>query len=948
MISSDYQAKYIVHELERVYANDNVAKLSGLMFDAQITPTPHQIDAALFALDSPNTCGVILADEVGLGKTIEAGIVIMQYWAERKRKILIVAPSSLRQQWAQELQEKFNLAAHVIDSKSMKDRNSIDKEGIYICSYEFANRNVDKLTNGWDLLVLDEAHKLRNFHKNKKGVASSISDIAKGTNKALLLTATPLQNNLLELYGLVSVVDPKYFHSVDVFKQRYIKSDHPYALMDLRDRMSKIAKRTLRADAKKYIKYTDRIAKTVTFESSGDERRLYELVDDYLHREKLYAFASSQRHLAALILRKRLGSSTFAVASTLRRIIVRMEDEYANGKIRDNRGGLVEFDDLTDEEIEFYETTGEFDDISLESAKERAEFRAEIDELIGYAELAESITSNVKAENLVNAINVGFRALESKAARKAIIFTESTITQQYITRVLEREGFAGKYLTFNGQNNSPDSTRIYREWLEKNKDSDLITGIESADRRKALIDRFREDDMQIMVATEAASEGINLQFCSMLINYDLPWNPQRVEQRIGRVHRMGQKFDVVVVNFSNEGNIAEKRILGLLADKFNLFKDTFGASNDVLGAIESGLDFERTISDILNTCRTDEEINRRFEELQEKFKTEINSEQLAARSKIFDGLDPHVQDRFQQYSEQAEEAFNSFERMFMRLTRYELRNVADFQDEHVFELISAPGNDIEKGVYFYKTDRVPHARQYKYADTLAEYVRSNAKHADTPPAQLTFTIVGSDRVSADVKQLQGKSGTMIVQSVTFPMKSGATDMSESYIVAAGCMTDGEYIDTDACRSVLDLTVAGVSPQPVVLSDDLQQYLQQQIDDRHSEVKERNTETYLDKKDILERQYKDKVVEYEMKVDRLDQQVRELEKKERQTVLSTDRLKLASEKQVLRKKIRELNREKYDLEDRMDNETTEKIELAQQATEGTVESKMLFKVAFKIE
>lgn len=947
MISSDYQAKYIVHELERVYANDDVAKLSGLMFDAQITPTPHQIDAALFALDSPNTRGVILADEVGLGKTIEAGIVIMQYWAERKRKILIVAPSSLRQQWAQELQEKFNLSANVIDSKSMKSKSSITKDGIYICSYEFANRNVDKLTNGWDLLVLDEAHKLRNFHKNKRGVASSISDIAKGTNKALLLTATPLQNNLLELYGLVSVVDPRYFHSVEVFKQRYIKSDHPYALMDLRDRMSKIAKRTLRADAKKYIKYTDRIAKTVTFVPSGDERRLYELVDDYLHREKLYAFASSQRHLAALILRKRLGSSTFAVASTLRRIIARMEDEYANGKVRDNRGGLVEFDDLTDEEIEFYETTGEFDDISLESARERAEFRAEIDELIGYAELAESITSNVKAENLVNAINVGFGALESKAARKAIIFTESTITQEYITSVLERQGFAGKYLTFNGQNNSPDATKIYREWLEKNRDSDLITGIESADRRKALIDRFREDDMQIMVATEAASEGINLQFCSMLINYDLPWNPQRVEQRIGRVHRMGQKFDVVVVNFSNEGNVAEKRILDLLADKFNLFKDTFGASNDVLGAIESGLDFERTISDILNTCRTDEEISRRFEELQEKFKKEIDSEQLAARSKIFDGLDPHVQDRFQQYSEQAEEAFNSFERMFMGLTRYELRDVAEFQDEHVFELTSAPSDDIEQGTYFYKTDRVPHARQYKYADTLAEYVRSSAKHADTPPAQLTFTIVGSDRVSADVKRLQGKSGTMVVQSVTFPMKSGATDMSESYIIAAGQTTDGEYIDTDACRSILDLTVADVAPQAIELSSELQQYLQQQVDDRHSEVKERNTETYLDKKDILERQYKDKVVEYEMKVDRLDQQVRELEKKERQTVLSTNRLKLASEKQVLRKKIRELNREKYDLEDRMDDEISEKIELAQQATNGEVSAENLFVINFSI-
>ena len=946
MISSDYQAKYIAHELERVYANDDVAKLSGLMFDAQITPTPHQIDAALFALDSPNTRGVIMADEVGLGKTIEAGIVIMQYWAERKRKILIVSPSSLRQQWKQELEEKFNLHASIIDAKSIGGK-SVTKDGIYICSYEFANRNVEKLTTGWDLLILDEAHKLRNFYSNKKGVASAISDIAKGTSKSLLLTATPLQNRLEELYGLVSVVDPNYFHSLDVFKQRYIKSSHPYALEDLRARMSKIAKRTLRSEAKKYIKYTNRIARTVTFEPSGDEKKLYDLVDDYLHRDKLYAFASSQRHLAALIIRKRLGSSSFAVASTLRRIIARMEDEYANGKIRDNRGGLVEFDDLTDEEIEYYENSGEIDDISLESAKDRAEFRAEIDELIGYAELAESITRNVKADHLVEAITLGFNTLQAKAARKAIIFTESTRTQEYIAHTLEEQGFAGKYVLFNGNNRSPDQTKIYNEWKIANKDTDLITGIESSDRRKALIDKFKEDDMQIMIATEAASEGINLQFCSMLVNYDLPWNPQRVEQRIGRVHRMGQKYDVVVVNFSNEGNTAERRILDLLADKFNLFKDTFGASNDVLGAIENGIDFERTISDILNTCRTDDEINQRFEQLQEQFKDEIATEQNAARARVFNGLDPHVQDRFQRYSEQAQDAFNSFERMFMGLTRYELRTMADFEDEHVFKLDPAPEEGIETGLYFYKTDRVPHARQYKYAGELAEYVRRNAKSANTPPAKLTFSLAGSERVASDVKRLAGQSGTMVVQQVTFPMKAGATDMSESYIVAAGETDDGQRIDTETCRNILELTVTNVHEQPVELTDSISTFLQQQIADRHTEVKGRNTETYLDKKDLLERQYKDKIVEYEMKADKLEAKVRDLQKQERQATDASERLRIASEVQVLRKKVRALNREKYDLEDSMDDEISEKIILAQQAAAGNVNSEQLFMIRFII-
>ncbi len=949
MITSDYQAKYIAHELERVYANDDVAKLSGLMFDAQIIPTPHQIDAALFTLNSPMTRGIILADEVGLGKTIEAGIVIMQYYAERKRKILIVAPSSLRQQWAQELQEKFNLPAIVVDAKWMKSRKTIEKDGIYICSYEFANRHSTRLSNGWNLLVLDEAHKLRNFYNNQKGIAGAVSDIAKGAEKSLLLTATPLQNRLEELYGLVSVIDPKYFYKLDVFRQRYVRSNHPFALNELRSRMSKIAKRTLRSEVKKYIKYTNRIAKTVRFEPSGDEQRLYELVDNYLHRDKLYAFASSQRHLSALIMRKRLGSSTFAVASTLRNIVHRMEEEYAAGKVRDSRGGLIdELGDLNDEEIEAFEEASAYDDFALESAKERAEFQAEIDELKSYADFADSIKENVKAEKLIEAINVGFSALESKAARKAIIFTESTLTQNYIAKTLKKQGYDGKIILFNGQNNSPESTEIYRQWLADNKDSDVITGIESADRRKAIIDKFKDDEIQIMIATEAASEGINLQFCSMLINYDLPWNPQRVEQRIGRVHRMGQKYDVVVVNFSNQGNVAEQRILELLTDKFSLFKSTFGTSNDVLGAIENGLDFEKKISDILNTCRTNDEINQRFEQLQEEFRSEIDNEQQAARARIFEGLDPHVQDRFRRYDEQAEEAFTRFEQLFMGLTRYILRDNASFENEHVFDLRTAPQKDIESGKYFYKTERISHARQYKYADDLAEYVRHKAKAAATPPAELVFNISHSDRVAAEVKRLAGVRGTMIVEQVTFPMKIDSSDMSESYILASAQTEDGTLLDTETCRKILDLCVVGVSQKEVALNEVLQNHLDQQISEHQEEVRGRNTGAYLDKKDLLERQYKDKIVEYEMKIDKLDARIRELQKQERQAGDVASRLKIASEVQILRKKVRALNREKYDLEDSMDEQIADKITLAQQASEGRVLTERLFMVDFVIK
>ncbi len=226
-------------------------------------------------------------------------------------------------------------------------------------------------------------------------------------------------------------------------------------------------------------------------------------------------------------------------------------------------------------------------------------------------------------------------------------------------------------------------------------------------------------------------------------------------------------------------------------------------------------------------------------------------------------------------------------------------------------------------------------------------MRAHAKGANTPPAQLTFSITGSERVASDVKQLAGKSGTMLVQKVTFPMKAGATDMSESYIVAAGETADGRKIDTETCRNILELTVTGVQEQSVELTDSVNQFLQQQIDDRHAEVKGRNTETYLDKKDLLERQYKDKIVEYEMKVDKLEAKVRDLQKQERQATDASERLRIASEVQVLRKKVRALNREKYDLEDSMDDEISEKIELAQQASEGSAKSEPLFTISFTI-
>ncbi len=227
MSLTDYQAKYIAYELTRRFPPDSVEKLTAALVDAQVDLNPHQIDAALFAFKSPLSKGALLADEVGLGKTIEAGLVLSQKWAERKRSILVITPSNLRKQWYQELTDKFFLPCRLLESKSY---NNAIKQGqfrpfeapeIVICSYHFArNKASDVHAVAWDMVVIDEAHRLRNVYKPSNVIANTLKMALAGKDK-LLLTATPLQNSLLELFGLVSFIDEHTFGDFKSFREQF-------------------------------------------------------------------------------------------------------------------------------------------------------------------------------------------------------------------------------------------------------------------------------------------------------------------------------------------------------------------------------------------------------------------------------------------------------------------------------------------------------------------------------------------------------------------------------------------------------------------------------------------------------------------------------------------------------------------------------------------------------
>ena len=946
-----YQSKYFAHELARSYANDHVGKLAGLLFDAQVEPKPHQIDAALFALNTPHLPGVLLADEVGLGKTIEAGIVITQFWSERRRRILIVTPASLRQQWKQELFEKFFIDATILDSSTarmMSPDDSPTAGSVVICSYEYVIRQERNLLRQWDLVVADEAHRLRNHWSGKNKAGSAMARIASNAHKTVFLTATPLQNKLEELYGIVSVFYPGYFYSLDSFRERYVRG-RAFSGDDLAERVAILSKRTLRKDADKYIRFTERLPLTLEFTPSKAESRLYNLVNGYLQREDLAAFTGSQRHLISLILRKRLGSSTFAIASTLENIANRLENEIQTGVQHADSVDFFVEEDLTSDEQEALQEADSPHEIAEDNPASREDIvRAEVAELRSFAELARSITVNEKARKLNEALEQGFAKLRDIGApEKAIIFTDSTKTQEYLAQSLRESGWDDGLVIFNGSNTSLESQEIYRRWMEVNSGGDLVTGIPASDRRKALVDYFR-DSGRIMIATEAAGEGVNLQFCSMVVNYDLPWNPQRVEQRIGRCHRYGQQHNVVVVNFANRGNAAEARILELLAKKFRLFESVFGASDQVLGSIEDGFDFEKKISAILDRCKTAEEINAAFDELEAQFAEEITEEMDRARAKVFDNLDPTVQDRLRTYEEDSGVVLNTFERLLLSVTKFELDSLADFHgDGRLFDLQQAPEDGIELGRYFFKSQPEKNAHQYRFASPLAEYVINKAVSRETPPAKLTFSLSESKRVSTALRNLAGKRGVLVTSLVEFTMSARDQDLSESYIVSAGKTQDGLHLDSEYIAELLELACTRVDEITSVDTKGLKSTISLEVEALGKEVQSRNSRFYDQQEDIIYRSIEDRKAQADARI----REFRSKEKEERRLAKFSD----DPVEQLKHKKEAKKWDQRADEEDEsfraekkaLKEEGARLLELIEQSLRGTKSERQLFAAEWEV-
>jgi hypothetical protein len=810
---TDYHAKYLAYELTRRCSSDSVEKLTSVLADAQVDLNPHQVEAAIFAFRSPFSKGAILADEVGLGKTIEAGLLLSQKWAERKRRLLIILPANLRKQWSQEMEEKFNLPSVILERRSFNEAlrggnlNPFRQAGLVLCSYQFARTMEHYIRQvPWDLVVVDEAHRLRNVYKKTNKTANVLKQALAPFPKALL-TATPLQNSLLELYGLVSFIDDFTFGDIQSFKSRFARLGNSDDFADLKERLKPICKRTLRRQVLEYVPYTDRHALVQEFVPNPDEELLYESVSAYLQQPVLHALPASQRQLITLVLRKLLASSTFAIAGTLEGMAQRLETAAKAAE------ATSEPSDLAEDYEELDETAEEWDEDAEETQAGRppltpailGEMKAEAEKLRGFLHLATSVLKNAKGEVLLTALRRGFAAASQARARssspslqpKALIFTESRRTQEYLFRLLQETEFKGKVMRFNGTNADPESKGIYQRWLKKHEGTDKITGSPSADMRAALVECFR-DEASIMLATEAAAEGINLQFCNLVMNYDLPWNPQRIEQRIGRCHRYGQKFDVVVVNFLNKKNEADARVYELLDQKFKLFDGVFGASDEVLGAIESGVDFEKRIAEIYQRCRTPEQIRFEFDQLQHDLESKISEGQRDAREQLLDNFDQEVIEKVRISSATALDRFN--ERLWT-LTRHVLANHAHFEPQgYAFTLHTNPfpGESIHAGPYRMGKG-VEDANIYRVGHPLAQRVLELAKGLLTPQRSVAFNYRQGAKKISILEPLLGKGGWLACSRFT----QSAIE-PEDHLILVGCLQDGTWLDEDQCRRLFDL------------------------------------------------------------------------------------------------------------------------------------------------
>lgn len=586
---------YLAHRIRLSHSYDKLSSLS----NSRTRLLPHQIEAT-HRVCSALRPRFLLADEVGLGKTIEAGLVMKELMLRRGyRRILVITPATLTIQWQNEMRNRFNEEFIVMNRSNfhsvLTQAASSDSIRI-ITSIDFIKNekyHQKLLKMPWDMAVFDEAHRLRRDDSKITQGYQFADQIASRIDALLLLSATPFRGKLEELYYLIHLLDPHLLGPKHSFYNEYvIPSRNGESIEHLRTKLEKILIRRRKVEVGGF---TRRIARTVRFDLSPEERAFYDATTEYVKRE--YNMAMSEKNRAVgfvmIVFQKLLDSSTRALLRALekRKAMLEMRMHrtavFAERLDQEEEDFIDSLDSIEDEEY-LVELAENLDDRTL-LQKNLSDFRKEILTLSRLIQLGRRIRVDRKVIKLKEVID----QLRRKGHRKFLVFTQFRTTQEYLAEALE--GY--RVVQFHGSLN-----------VKQKEDA---------------IEAFRHE-AEILISTEAGGEGRNLQFADILVNYDLPWSPLKIEQRIGRIHRFGQKNDCLILNFCTRDTVAE-RVIEVLEQKIRLFEESIGPSDMLLGTVEDDLRFSRSLMDFI-TGRID---RKDFDEgLEERMNRARNSYNL--------------------------------------------------------------------------------------------------------------------------------------------------------------------------------------------------------------------------------------------------------------------------------------------------------------------------------
>jgi len=665
----------------------------------RIDANPHQVDAVIFALGRVREGGCILADEVGLGKTIEAGLVMAQLRAEGARRILLVSPKALLGQWRDELFTLFGISVNELGSGE-RDDAALEGTGVFLVGRDLlgSERGLERLlaSGRFDLCVVDEAHEVfagiyRRFDRSghylddspHARLAGRLKSLLGGHTPVLLLTATPLQNSLAELWGLVQFVDKSgtLLGDLPTFRQLFCSDDDRMLAsgqeQDLQRRMQVVIRRTLRRQAQEFMKtpFVGRRARLFEYDMTDEERALYDDVTRYLLTPGLAAFRGKQRRLLVLGFHRRMASSHRALGASL-------------GKIAERLRRLLAGDDI-DAALDFHEDLEDSDDEALSDSEEGPapdgqRIQGEIALVESFIERLGALATDSKALALLDAVRVvSESSARGEGSGKLVIFTESLATQDYLRELLlGSELVSDEEITlFRGQNSSPRAAQALARWDDEVGQTLGKRGRPSRDvaMRLALVHEFRQRS-RVLLATEAGAKGLNLQFCDTVINYDLPWNPQRIEQRIGRCHRYGQARDVTVINFLARDNSAQRLTFEILSRKLELFGAVLDASDQVLHEPERrsagralaalSADFATELRRIYQSARSVEQIEQELVRLGESLdasRAQVEAMHERTAGIIASRFDEAVRHAFRQIAEELPVHLRELDRDLERL-----------------------------------------------------------------------------------------------------------------------------------------------------------------------------------------------------------------------------------------------------------------------------------------